>query len=93
MTDEYMTLSEALATGLPFKHKDWNRHISCADILFESCQFPPKDFWEPVWQVQRPKTNKRIWIGGGQIMIADRPPESWKNCYDATELIKEVLKD
>lgn len=89
MTDEYMTLSEALATGLPFKHKKhkfWSNTL--AWISWET-----KEMYEPVWQVQRPKPKMRIWIGGGQIMVSEHPPVSWPVAYDATDQLKDILKD
>lgn len=62
-----MTLSAALATGLPFKHKDWSYFIVSENLVFETCQFPTEGFFEPVWEVrQPPKPPMRVWTNNYQ---------------------------
>jgi hypothetical protein len=92
MTDEYMTLKDALLTGLPIKHKDW--HYTSAPGK-ASCEAEEEFFFAPVWQVQRPKPKKkRIWQNSGlKIWIGESPPPNWTIYQDITDILKEILKD
>lgn len=80
MTPEYMTLAEALATGLPFKHK-----------LDQNWIMPSP---EKVWQVQRPKPKARVWqhldSGGIAIRLSDwTTSDKWQ---DITDQLRDLLK-
>jgi hypothetical protein len=90
MTDEYMTLAEALATGLPFKHKNWARFVDASDNI---AGMPVELMYEPVWQVQRPKKKLRVWahVSDGSVVIKDNVLNSdWQ---DITQQLKDILKD
>jgi hypothetical protein len=96
MTDEYMTLSAALATGLPFKHKKWLEWINPRIPVTETCSLWALDFFEPVWQVQRPKPRMRIWTNGeangsSVLWVSATPPGI--NAVDVTDQLKEILKE
>ena len=92
MKDEYMTLAAALATGLPFKHIDWPEYLNPTADVKLWVLLP--SFYEPVWQVQRPKEKMRIWKSqSGAIWIGSEPPATWPVVYDATDQLKEILKD
>ena len=100
MTDEYMTLAEALATKLPFKHKDGSTWYREGDVV----TFTPLNIYEPVWQVQRPKVSYRVWKNGGELLFTKENPTGWNDGDDWVEctkdlaealapLLKEILKE
>jgi len=62
MTDEYMTLAEALATGLPFKHKDLLCWVT--DKYNGTLVIDYDKLFDKGWQVQRPKVKIKLWKNG-----------------------------
>lgn len=99
MTDEYMTLASALATGLPFKHKYWMAYTDPRDQKELCWSIPEKAFFEPVWQVQRPNPKIKLWKNGTEpehFYFAYGPVDSDDDkevTGEELQQIREILKD
>jgi hypothetical protein len=91
MTDEYMTLAEALQTKLPFKQKgDWE-WISEPQHMFT---LNLTQALLPIWQVQRPKPRMRVCVDKSNGNLYVKEAESMtKHNIDITETLKDILKD
>lgn len=88
-----MTLSAALATGRPFKHKE---HSVFIDPTYSGTMtFFARWINEPVWQVQEEeKPPMRVWArdGGEYLFIgATHPKESAYEWTDCTESLAKAL--
>jgi hypothetical protein len=90
MTDEYMTLAEALATGLPFKHKHEHSWVCNDERIHFTASL--KDAHEPVWEVQRPNDVK-VWHSSGSTgQFFFGPLSSVKHIAGIKEATPEQLK-
>jgi hypothetical protein len=92
MTPEYMTLAEALATKLPFRHRDFYYWIGPDTDPITRFQLEPSSFFEPVWQVQRPKPSQRILFDNisGHLSLGEYASG---DLTDVTDILKDILKD
>lgn len=90
MTNKLMTLSEALATGRPFKHK--YEEVWAYPKSKNSFVFYVEDAYEPVWQVkEEEKPPMRVWLDkNGTVSI-----RGWSildfNEVDITESLAKAL--
>jgi hypothetical protein len=92
MTDEYMTLQEALATGLPFKHQSWGYYMKPHEGVNI---YPISLALNKEWQVQRPKPKVRVWqdVRSHLMFMTDRDYSADAEYVDVTNQLKEILKD
>lgn len=51
MKTKGLTLAEALATGLPFKQRQWTSYVDKTNKSTEPTSIIDSDFFEPVWEV------------------------------------------
>jgi hypothetical protein len=87
-----LTLAEALASGLPFKHVEWVEYLEPTNMDKRSCPIFVDDFIRPVWEVKPPKPKMRVWKNHHGVLSLSEEKES-PFVVDATDQLKEILKD
>ena len=87
-----MTLAEALATGRPFKHKDWTFYSTALDDF----RLNSNEWYATEWEIQEEeKPPMRVWTNAKcEILITSEIPTQWNDdlCWvDITETLAAAL--
>lgn len=85
-----LTLSEALATGRPFKHGSWGYWMNPDDSV---SIYPISEALLPVWQVkEEEKPPMRVWLNEeGKLSVSPNGPCFDDDKTDITEALAVAL--